>query len=121
MRGVGALALLVLLAKVMAGVVVPAAQGTQRAAIDAVLGPVVLCTAHGAESAAGPGPALPAPAEHCPLCTLIGAFALIVALAAAMLVFPAARTQQWAPVPAGLLPCHLGLGLIRSRGPPLPA
>lgn len=124
LRAQGALALLVLLAKVIAGVAPPAAATAGgRSAIESVLGPIVLCAAHGAEPAdtgAGDGQPPPPPDGHCSLCTLLGAFAAIVAPVAAMLVFPAIATR-WAPVGAGLLPRHLGLGLNRSRGPPLPA
>ncbi|HEY1247341.1 MAG TPA: DUF2946 family protein [Hyphomicrobiaceae bacterium] len=97
------------------------------AAVDDILGPLVLCTEHGPQAV--PGSDVPGGGEdrrdgksgHCPACALLLAG---LALAFAPLVAPIAFPERiFRPFPsqARTLADHLGLGGIRSRAPPLPA
>ena len=89
---------------------------------DDVLGPLVICTSHGADAAPQDGGSSPqSPREHCPACTLLAKVALVPApllLAASVLPDLPAVT----PMPIRLRgPAeHLGPGGIRSRAPPTP-
>lgn len=120
-RWVGWLGIIAVLSNVLAGALchMPAQTRMAVGLIDDVLGPLSICTTHGEQT--------PAPAgrnsgdekpSHCTACTLLSAFALLVALAVAAIAFPTTVVfYRWRPS-ARSLADHLSLGGIRSRAPP---
>jgi|SRR5690606_17339444 len=91
--------------------------------VDPVLGPVVICTAHGPQTlpADGDPGSSGSDASHCGACAVpVAVVSAAVALAVAAVpfptpVFPRLRSS------ARTLADHIALGGIRSRAPPLPA
>lgn len=91
--------------------------------VSNLLGPLVICTAHGAETR----PDAPTPPgersqdEHCPACALLKTFALAILLIAAALSFRCSShlARPWRVHNAP--PSHLLSGRVRSRAPPQPA
>ena len=95
------------------------------APVDDLIGPLVLCTEHGAQTV--PGSDVPGSREgdqgdgkssHCTACTLLAGLALLVAFIFAAIAFPA-RILLPVKSSARTLADHLSLGGIRSRAPPL--
>ena len=96
------------------------APATTASLLDDVLGPLVICTADGAQAAPGHGGSGGhAPANHCPACVTVAQFVLAVAIILTAIAFslpPAARpTRLQLRSPA----VHVSLGGVRSRAPPL--
>ncbi len=102
------------------------------APVDDILGPLVLCTAHGPQTVPGSdGPGAPVPgssgqdqgdgkSSHCTACTLLAGMALLAAFIFAAIVFPD-RIFHAFRASARTLADHLSLGGIRSRAPPVSA
>ena len=95
------------------------------AAVDDLIGPLVLCTEHGPQTL--PGTDAPGGSggnqgdgrsSHCTACTLLAGLALLIAFAFAAVVFPARIVLPFKSR-ARTLADHLALGGIRSRAPPL--
>ena len=88
--------------------------------VDDVLGTLVICNGAGGTADHGDGSQRPT-SEHCKLCPLLAAFALIATLALILLAFPVPVAFKPPMALARTLPDHLSLGGIYSRGPPLSA
>lgn len=118
--------MLALLARLAVGIAMPALMSAAAIAnAGDVLGTVVMCAAQtGGPADQGAMPSdrpSRAPADHCPVCTLLAAFALaitapVVGPVLAWIGSGASRRHAASPLPG-----HAGLGLLRSRGPPLSA
>lgn len=91
--------------------------------VDDILGPLVICTSDGASTVphGGSGPEPDKKSDHCATCTLLGGFALAVALVFAAIAFPPWSVAYRIRIGVRTLADHLSLGGIRSRAPPLPA
>jgi hypothetical protein len=117
-------AIVVLLGNVAAGLFSPAFG--QRGASDwpaDLLGPQVICSEH-SDQAPVPddGRAPQSPATHCLMCLTAPAFALVVALAAAVLLLaPPANRERFALQLRVTLADRLRRAGLGSRAPPLPA
>jgi len=117
-RILGWIAIVALLSNVLASPSL--APATTASLVDDVLGPLVICTADGAQAAPGHGGSGGhAPANHCPACVTVAQFVLAVAIILTAIAFslpPAARpTRLQLRSPA----VHVSLGGVRSRAPPL--
>ena len=88
--------------------------------VDDVLGTLVICNGAGGSADHGDGSQRPT-SEHCKLCPLLAAFALVATLALILLAFPVPVAFKPPIAFARTLPDHLSLGGIYSRGPPLSA
>jgi len=114
----GWIAILALLSNVLAA---PSLVPSMAASlVDDVLGPLVICTADGAQATPGHGGSGGhTPANHCPACVTVAQFVLAVTIiltAIAFSLLPAARpTRLQLRSPA----VHVSLGGVRSRAPPL--
>lgn len=89
---------------------------------DEFLGPLVICTSHGAMTVPqGDGAPHPGgPADHCPACIPLAKVALAVALIfLAVFAFPLPVAARPVPIRSRALAPHLSLGGIGSRAPPL--
>ena len=95
------------------------------AAVDDILGPLVLCTEHGPQAV--PGNDVSGSGQnkrdgksgHCSACALLAGLALAFVLLVAPIAFPEPIFRPF-PSRARTLADHLGLGGVRSRAPPLP-
>ena len=102
---------------------VAGAAGSAAAALQDVLGPVMICTSHGLvplEDGSQPSPQ-PVTMDHCPACALAKVLSLAVMLAVVLLVVARPRSLAWPLLPAPRSPHRLRPGGISARGPPLPA
>jgi DUF2946 family protein len=90
-------------------------------ATESIFGSIVICTAHGAETAPDQGGGRsPLEGDHCPLCDLQTVYSFGAVLAAS--AFPEPAADRWsAPAEARTAADHLSLGGIHNRGPPQPA
>jgi len=87
-----------------------------------LLGPLVICSEHGTQIAPPDDGKQPeAPAKHCPICLAAAAFALVVALAAAILFAPLIAGQLFAVHVCAIWADGLRRAGLGSRAPPLPA
>lgn len=125
-RTLGVIALLALTARLAVAIAMSASMSAGVfAGMPDILGPMPMCTTlvsgtAGVEPGSGGDPA-PEPIDHCPVCTLLAAFALaIAALLVGIAVLRPAACRLQLPL-AGQLAFHAGLGLLRSRGPPVAA
>jgi hypothetical protein len=124
-RVMGWLGIVAVLGNVLAGAL-SMAPAKAAAAIDDILGPLVLCTEHGPQAV--PGNDVSGGGEdkrdgksgHCSACALLAGLALAFALLVAPIAF-LERIFRPFPSRARTLADHLSLGGIRSRAPPLPA
>jgi hypothetical protein len=88
---------------------------------DSILGPLVICTSHGAVTASEDGGSNPpqSPTKHCPACAVLGKVALLPAppplVEAETPDLPGVRPM---PTHSWRLAEHLGPGHVRSRAPP---
>jgi len=117
-HGIGWLGIIALLSNMLMPVLYYAQ--ARAAATESIFGSVVICTAHGAETAPDQGGGRsPLEGDHCPLCDLQAACAFWVppVLVASAFLEPAA--DRWsAPAEARTAADHLSLGGIHNRGPP---
>jgi hypothetical protein len=102
----------------LAALCVAPAKPTQ--VVDSILGPLVICTAHGADTAPADGGSSPqSPTGHCPACAVLGKVAVIPAPLPVVEATAADLPRILpAPAPARHLAAHLGPGHVRSRAPP---
>jgi hypothetical protein len=90
--------------------------------VDAVLGPLTICTSDGAVVGAGSdGKQHSSPGGHCQSCILLAAASLLVAAAMLALGPFVVALRLLRAAAATLLAFLLGPGGIRSRAPPLRA
>jgi hypothetical protein len=88
---------------------------------DSILGPLVICTSHGAVTASEDGGSNPpqSPTEHCPACAVLAKVAVLPApLPMAEATARDAASVRPMPPHARRLAEHLGPGHVRSRAPP---
>jgi hypothetical protein len=86
---------------------------------DDILGALVICTAHGAQSQGEGNSETPAgPTNHCPACTLIPQFALAASVPASVIAFARPPSARATPATWRAFAFHIGPGGIRSRAPP---
>lgn len=92
----------------------------RAAATESIFGSIVICTAHGAETAPDQGGRQsPLEGGHCPLCDLRAVYAFAVPPVLAASAFPEPAADRWpAPVELHTVADHLSLGGIHNRGPP---
>jgi len=97
-----------------------AAPAKRASAVDGILGPLVICTSHGADASAPDGAPSPLlPTEHCPACALLAKVAVIPApLLVSEVAAQDAASLRPMPPQARRLAEHLGPGHVRSRAPP---
>src|SRR5262245_25455693 len=97
------------------------APSTAGALVDAILGPVVLCTADGAKVGAngGSGSGEHGAADHCAACITVSQFTLFVAILVSIIAFPLRPAARPARHRSFSLALHLSLGGVRPRAPPL--
>jgi peptidoglycan/LPS O-acetylase OafA/YrhL len=95
-------------------------QAAPATGVDELLGPLVICTAHGAQTeqrSGGDGSPRQLPPSHCPACLLHAKIVLAVAAATLGIDFSAPPEPGPPPHPDALV-IHLDLGGIGSRAPP---
>jgi hypothetical protein len=130
------LGIVAVLSNILASVLCMAPPARAAVGVDDILGPLVLCTEHGPETALDSGAAGGsgsvsqggsqgdgqgnAKSSHCTACTLLAGLSLLVAFVFAVLAFPVRIVVPFMSA-ARTLPDHLSLGGIRSRAPPLSA
>ena len=92
----------------------------RAAATESIFGSIVICTAHGAETAPIQGDGRsPLEGDHCPLCDLQAAYAYWVPPVLAASAYPEPAADRWpAPDEGRTVADHLSLGAIHNRGPP---
>ena len=114
------IAIIALLGSMITGVVAPT-KSVQM--VDELLGSVVICTSHGAQSLSqgGDDSAPQSPMNHCPLCTLLAAFTLVGAVLILAFTLELPRVRKLVGASPRTLADHLCLGGIHSRAPPLSA
>ena len=96
-------------------------QAAPAPGVDELLGPLVICTAHGPQTeqrSGGDGSPRQLPPSHCPACLLHAKVALAVAAIAFGIDFPAPLEPGPPPQNPDALVVHLDLGGIGSRAPP---
>ena len=92
----------------------------RAAATESIFASIVICTAHGAETAPDQGGGRsPLEPDHCPFCNLQTAHAFWVPPVLAASAFPEPAADRWSvPAEARTAADHLSLGGIHNRGPP---
>jgi Protein of unknown function (DUF2946) len=117
-RGIGWLGIVALLSNMLMPVLYYAQ--ARAAATESIFGSIVICTAHGAETAPDQGGGRsPLERDHCPLCNLQAAYAFWVPPGLVASAFPGPTADGWsAPAEARTAADYLSLGGIHNRGPP---
>jgi hypothetical protein len=96
-------------------------QAATAPGVHELLGPLVICTAHGPQTeprSGGDGSPGQLPPNHCPACLLHAKVVLAVAAIAFGIDFPALPEPGPPPQNPDALVVHLDLGGIGSRAPP---